>query len=162
MTQPTSRRDAQPVHRLMYTSTARNFMSSEELAALLERARLWNDANGITGMLIYIDGHFLQIVEGAAPDIAAVAQRITADPRHFGIIRLMEDTSPRRVFSDWSMGFRRLGKEAGADILGAINLARQSVRDSLPGDAPRELVVFLESFYRSTVGLSGHEDAIRA
>ncbi|GAB4376046.1 MAG: hypothetical protein Kow00114_39540 [Kiloniellaceae bacterium] len=162
MTESTARRHGQPIHRLMYTSTSSNFMSNEDLAGLLERARRWNDANGITGMLIYVDGHFLQIVEGTAADIAAVTQRITSDPRHFGIIRLMEDTAPRRVFADWSMGFRRLGKEAGAEILGAINLARQSVRDSLPGDAPRELVVFLESFYRSSAGLSAHADAPRA
>ncbi|MGD1877520.1 MAG: BLUF domain-containing protein [Kiloniellaceae bacterium] len=158
MTEPTSPSDMPPVHRLMYTSTSREFMSDEDLAKLLERARCWNEANGITGMLIYVDGHFLQIVEGAEQDIAAVSQRIFADSQHFAIIRLMEGTTPRRVFSDWSMGLRRLGKRDGAEILGAVNLARQSVIDSLPCDTPQELVVFMESFYRSSVGLHGHED----
>jgi hypothetical protein len=162
MTETTFPSDAQPIHRLMYTSTSRDFMSNQDLAGLLASARRWNDANGITGMLVYVEGHFLQIVEGSARDIAAVTQRITTDPRHFGIIRLIENTTPQRVFSDWSMGFRRLDRETGAEILGAVNLARQSVRDSLPSDAPRELVVFMESFYRSSVGLRDHEDAIRA
>ncbi len=148
----------QPIYRLMYTSTGRENLPDAELEHLLQGARRWNDTNGITGMLIYVEGHFLQIVEGARRDIEAVAERIAADPRHCGIIRLIEGETERRAFSDWSMGFRRLGKSEGKRILGAVDLARQSVRDSLPSDAPQELVVFMESFYRSSLGLRGHDD----
>ena len=158
MSAPRSAAPNSPTYRLMYTSTARDFMPEEELERLLEGARRWNEAHGITGMLIYVEGHFLQIVEGTAESIAAVRERIDADPRHFGIIRLLEGETAGRGFADWSMGFRRVGKKEGKRLLGAVDLAKQSIRDCLPNEVPKDLVIFMESFYRSSLGLRGHDD----
>jgi hypothetical protein len=39
-----------------------------------------------------------------------------------------------------------------------MNLARQSLRSGLPGAAPADIVLFMESFYRSSLGLRRHEE----
>ena len=154
---PSSSADS-PLYRLMYMSTSRNFMSEGELEQLLEGARQRNAADGITGMLIYVEGHFLQIIEGSKESVERLSKRIAADPRHSGIIHLMAGPIDRRAFADWSMGFQRLSEQDGQRVLGAVDLARNSLRESLPEDLPQELLVFMESFYRSSLGAFGQAD----
>lgn len=149
--------DSGELYRLMYVSTSSSFLTDAEVDALLAQSRRNNEAAGISGLLIYVEGHFLQYIEGRPGDIAALTERIEADPRHHGILRLLEGPSRNRAFPDWSMGYRRLGTGAGAPLAGAVNLARRGVKESLPADLPRELTVFMESFYRSSLGLRGHE-----
>ncbi len=145
------------LYRLLYVSTARHFLSDQELETLLEQARANNRAAGLTGMLIYAEGNFLQYVEGPRPEIDALVARLERDTRHHGLIRLIEGQTGRRIFSDWSMGYRSLGKDESHKVLGALDLARQPLRSSLPQTMPEDLVMFMESFYRSSLGLRGFE-----
>lgn len=145
------------LYRLLYVSTARRFLTDAELQALLEQARRNNRAAGLTGMLIYAQGNFLQYVEGPRREIEALVARLERDTRHHGVIRLIEGNIDRRIFSDWSMGYRSLGKDESHEVLGALNLAREPLRNGLPGDTPQDLVMFMESFYSSSLGLRGHE-----
>jgi hypothetical protein len=147
--------DAGDLYRLMYVSTSSRFLTDAEVDALLAQSRRDNEAAGITGMLIYVDGHFLQYIEGRRAEIAALTARIEEDPRHHGLLRIMEGPSQSRAFPDWSMGYRRLGTDAGEELLGAVNLAQHGVDASLPQNLPRELSVFMESFYNSSLGTHG-------
>ena len=145
------------LYRLLYVSTARHFLDDQELEALLDQARARNRTAGLTGMLIYAEGNFLQYVEGPRHEVEALVARLERDTRHHGIIRLIDGYIDRRIFSDWSMGYRSLGKGESHKVLGALDLARQPLRSGLPGDTPRDLVMFMESFYRSSLGLRGHD-----
>lgn len=44
---------------LIYTSKAIKLFNEMELLAILEESRRWNSANTITGMLLYIEGYFV-------------------------------------------------------------------------------------------------------
>lgn len=156
-------RDAMPdshdtsLYRLLYVSTARHFLSNAELTALLQQARRNNRAHGITGMLIYVEGSFLQYVEGPQKEVEALIARLERDNRHHGLIRLTEGWTGQRIFSDWSMGYCSLHKHAHHAVRGAVDLARQPLRSGLPAGTPADLVMFMESFYRSSLGLRDHE-----
>jgi Sensors of blue-light using FAD len=142
------------LYRLMYISSSPRALPDDQIEALLEQSSRNNAAAGITGLLIYIDGHFLQYIEGRKAAVLALATRIEADRRHNGVIRLLEGPCDRRAFSDWSMGYRRLGTAEATPVAGAVNLARQPMRENLPAELPRELAVFMQSFYATTSGLS--------
>ena len=47
-------------------------------------------------------------------------------------------------------------------MLGALDLAEQPLRSSLPETMPQDLVMFMESFYRSSLGLRGHDSEAMA
>jgi len=94
--------------RLIYVSSATLPLSSSALDALLEVCRRNNQNDDITGMLLYRDGDFLQILEGKENTVKETYRRITADSRHRGIILLDESPISQREFSEWSMGFRRI------------------------------------------------------
>ncbi len=63
--------------------------------------------DGITGLLLYHDGNFLQILEGEAEKVQATFARIAANPRHRNLQRLPPVSVHTRLFPDWSMGFAR-------------------------------------------------------
>jgi hypothetical protein len=102
-----------PLLQVTYVSSAAHAFSAEELLQLLAKARACNAALGITGMLIYLEGNFLQIVEGESTAVHALCRKIADDPRHRGMLTLMTRSIARRAFSEWSMGFK------GPDDLGA-------------------------------------------
>ncbi len=85
-------------------------MSDEELEELLAIARTKNAGKGVTGLLLYAEGNFLQILEGERVQVEALYAHIAGDPRHYGVVRLMRREVARRSFSDWRMGYRKINR----------------------------------------------------
>lgn len=93
---------------IVYVSAARHAFTPAELEALLEKSRANNRRDGVSGVLIYRDGDFLQVLEGPEEAVRRTYARIARDPRHGGVIVLDESAITQRNFGDWSMGFRRV------------------------------------------------------
>ncbi|MEN9659458.1 MAG: hypothetical protein RL571_2923 [Pseudomonadota bacterium] len=90
---------------LVYVSTATHLMDEAELEALLLGAVVQNNQNGITGVLLYNDGDFMQCLEGPEYLVRETYARIEASRRHKGIICLCDEKINERNFSDWHMGY---------------------------------------------------------
>lgn len=95
--------------QLIYVSNAHHEMAAAELEAILEVAARENAARGITGMLLYANGSFLQILEGDPATVDGLIERISRDPRHANIFVIAREAIAERSFARWSMGFKRLG-----------------------------------------------------
>jgi hypothetical protein len=104
--------------QLIYLSSATQPFSPADLLALLETSRRNNTAADITGMLLYRDGNFIQVLEGKAPAVTATHERIAQDTRHDGLITLLKAPIAQRSFGDWSMGFRNLSAKAAPEVPG--------------------------------------------
>lgn len=97
------------IHQLIYVS---DLVGDEaQLSTILESAVRHNQADGITGMLLYSGGNFLQVLEGAAEQVQATYDRICLDPRHKNCLILLEHDVPERQFGRWSMGCRQLSAD---------------------------------------------------
>lgn len=95
--------------RIVYLSTANAPLAKAELTNLLRVSRSNNRKQDITGMLLYQDGHFIQILEGPEQAVRDLYERhISRDPRHHDLILLAEEETSERMFDQWSMGFRDL------------------------------------------------------
>lgn len=95
---------------LIYMSSAVKPMNSDALSALLEQSRKSNLKLGITGMLIYQKGTFLQMLEGEKPAIMDLYNKILDDQRHTGVHTVLSGEIEKRNFEDWSMGFFNMDK----------------------------------------------------
>jgi hypothetical protein len=95
-------------YHVVYVSSASQPFSKTALLELLEKARNKNTALGLTGMLLFKDGNFMQVLEGEQETVDNLIKTIESDPRHKDFILLIHGTSEQRFFSDWSMGFRDL------------------------------------------------------
>ena len=93
------------LYELIYVSASRRSLLSVELADLLRKARVRNTAAGISGMLLFKEGAFLQILEGDEPKVTETFTRIERDRRHHRVLRLFGGPIERRSFGEWSMGF---------------------------------------------------------
>lgn len=90
--------------RLMYCSRAAVGVDQEELAGILRQSRIDNAACGITGMLCYSEGLFIQVLEGGRATVNAVYNRIAADTRHTDVTLLVYEEVSERRYSSWTMG----------------------------------------------------------
>lgn len=93
------------LRRLVYSSRASKPMQDQDFVRLLEISRKNNQANHITGLLVYADGDFLQVLEGEA-DVVQVLFAIIAEDNRHQHCRILSDTpTEERVFNEWNMGF---------------------------------------------------------
>ncbi len=80
-------------------------MRDQDLADLLVQARANNERKGITGMLLYKDGRFIQLLEGHEEQVQDSFERIRRDDRHTAVELLWLRYAQYRDFPDWTMGF---------------------------------------------------------
>ena len=103
---------------LVYVSVAAENVSKDELLEILAQSRTRNAEAGITGMLLYKDGNFMQVLEGEEQAVRDLYARIRRDPRHLGIVTLVEGQRESRCFGDWSMGFQDLSAPEASEVPG--------------------------------------------
>lgn len=104
--------------RIVYLSVATKMMSQEDLLSLLEQSRTNNLKLDITGMLLYGDGSFLQVLEGEEESVKSLYEKILIDERHKECILIDESAIDEKSFSGWSMGFKYLESKEIASIEG--------------------------------------------
>jgi hypothetical protein len=107
--------------QIVYTSAAHQEFSSADLERLLAGARRRNKTVGVTGMLVFHDGIFLQALEGETRAVNEIFVSIQGDARHHDVTVLHRGAGQeQRVFGDWSMGF--------TDFTGAADLLKGFMR----------------------------------
>ncbi len=137
--------------QLIYRSAARTRFSQQQLADLLTQARNTNAEHGLTGMLLYDDGSFLQVLEGEQQPLLALYARILLDPRHTEIAKLLEREIDERQFGDWQMGFVSVAR-LGAAIPGYSEFLRLGGAAAPSGNqALKVLSQFRDGRFRSHV-----------
>lgn len=80
-------------------------MSTSELDSLLTQSRHNNLRDGLTGLLLYGDGSFMQILEGPEEAVDRTYRRILDDPRHRRLMKVDDARCDGRLFGRWSMGY---------------------------------------------------------
>ncbi|MDQ6655101.1 MAG: BLUF domain-containing protein [Verrucomicrobiota bacterium] len=103
---------------LVYASIANEDFSPDQLIELLATSRRNNEASGLTGMLLYKDRRFLQVLEGNEEAVRATYARIERDPRHREIVLLLSEEEQEREFADWSMAFQDLDDATASQVPG--------------------------------------------
>jgi hypothetical protein len=95
--------------RLLYASRAAD-TSPDAIEAIVSQSREHNPASGITGVLCYGGGIFLQAIEGGRNEVSDLFGHIQKDPRHKDVVLLQFEEILERRFGGWSMGQVNLTK----------------------------------------------------
>ena len=112
-------------YSLAYESQASVPLTAPDLLDLLAQSRENNARSGVTGILLYRHGTFLQVLEGPHAEVDALYATIARDPRHREVSTVLAEDRPERRFPDWTMGFADVGGELGDvdgfnDVLTAV------------------------------------------
>ena len=133
--------DVEDLISLIYVSTAASSLTEQDLEDILVASRRNNAARELTGMLLYADGLFIQVLEGPVQMVRAMYDRIAEDPRHTDVMTLMEEAIPTRSFSQWLMAYARAarGEVAQVDGFRELSQADQLLRSVLERYPKRSL-----------------------
>ncbi|WBS00379.1 BLUF domain-containing protein [Pseudoduganella sp. SL102] len=102
------------LHQLVYLSQSTGKPEKEALAALWAQAKANNARIDVTGSLFYNGGWFMQVLEGPAPTLATLYDKISKDPRHHDLRLLYNEPAAFRTFVRWTMNMTNL-EERQAD-----------------------------------------------
>jgi hypothetical protein len=84
------------LHSLIYKSRCKGVADWDLVESILASSTRNNPANGITGVLVITETHFLQVLEGEFEPLNATFERISRDTRHDTTqIRHKSSASPR-------------------------------------------------------------------
>ncbi|MBX3588517.1 MAG: BLUF domain-containing protein [Ramlibacter sp.] len=95
--------------RLLYASRAVD-TRPEAIESILAQARQHNPVSGITGILCYGGGIFLQAIEGGRMAVSDLFGHIQRDARHKDVALLHYEEISERRFGSWTMGQVNLSK----------------------------------------------------
>ncbi len=100
------------LEQLVYISALSPHVDDECLKDVLAESTTNNRANHVTGILLYVNGSFLQVLEGESSTIAKLFEKIRQDPRHKNVREILQVEIEQREFANWSMGWAQVGAEA--------------------------------------------------
>ncbi len=145
---------------LIYCSTATRSFSNADLLGLLRVARERNRELGVTGMLLYENGGFFQVIEGEAATIDELYAMIESDPRHHRLIKIIHEPVARRAFADWTMGFSRISADEVREVSGVNDFftAGDSLLEVDAGRAKKILAAFRRGRWRARLE-AGEDDS---
>jgi hypothetical protein len=90
--------------RLLYASRAATTVDADALGAILKQSKANNPGLGVTGVLCFSSGIFLQVLEGGRSTVSRLYNHIAADPRHTDVVLLQYLDISERRFAGWAMG----------------------------------------------------------
>ncbi|MBD1394436.1 BLUF domain-containing protein [Mucilaginibacter glaciei] len=105
---------------IVYLSTAVELMTDQPLTDLLTVACKNNAFRNVSGILLYSEGTFLQVLEGAEDDVDKIFNIIAKDPRHKNLVTLADEPINQREFANWSSGFTSVSLSQAIDLSGYL------------------------------------------
>lgn len=104
--------------RLVYISQAVVGFTNEEVQNILQSSQRNNSAHGISGVLVFGGGLFMQVLEGSEQAVLRLYVKILDDRRHSDCRLIHISPADERIFEQWSMGaldsdpldFQRVGE----------------------------------------------------
>lgn len=132
--------------RLIYVSNSHRELTPSELETILQSSVQRNHASGLTGMLLYSCGSFMQVLEGEPQAVDETFRRISTDSRHGDVVILEREPITERSFDRWSMGFKRLGRAEAASLPGYAPVFANGFDAAIVGAQPGLALELLQEF----------------
>jgi hypothetical protein len=132
-----------------YFSTAVESTTEHDIFDIVEFSRQKNARLHITGVLLYVNGNIVQVLEGEQEAVEGLYHSIQADPRHTNVRTVVSHPIARRLFRHWYMGYETLTTQQYDEVAQII-----SDDTSFDPDQPvilRMLKQFFDSNHRPEV-----------
>jgi Sensors of blue-light using FAD len=134
------------MYHIVYKSRAAGLPTIADLRRLLLQSSANNTRLGITGLLLYAEGYYMQVLEGDAAAVQQLYASIQADSRHTCVETLSEGAIKERIFQNWSMAFQTLPGEDFRRLTGYIDAYRSRAPNAYQPALDEEMLCLLKSF----------------
>jgi len=138
---------------LIYSSAEAYKFSEDDLIYLLAKARQYNRIIDVTGILLYTEGSFFQILEGEEVVIDALFAKISQDKRHTKTVIIMREPILKRSFGEWTMGYANVTSQEVGQLTGINDFFTYAscFGELDQGRAKKILSAFKEGLWRTKV-----------
>jgi hypothetical protein len=131
---------------MLYVSSAVLGLNEREVASIVKASQLNNHQLGVTGILLYNSGNFMQLLEGDEEKVEALYEKIKKDRRHTGVSLLIKETITKKNFDNWQMGYRNLNTLKTLDPKILSPFLDEELNFSIYKNNPYRALCFLETF----------------
>lgn len=138
------------MYYLIYISAAESGVGEVEMHDILTEAIRNNETYNVTGLLVYDDGIFIQMLEGEKADVEFIYEKIKTDEGHFDVRILSKGPSIRRYFPDWRMALEVTHEKTFRQLNAFENLTEAS--DFLQGLTDDHIGIRLLRYFYESVG----------
>lgn len=132
--------------QIVYVSFSVKDLTENDLEELLVDIRKRNKVQKVTGLLLYNDGTFIQLIEGKTGIIQNLYEKIKNHRRHSNVVLLLDESIKKRAFPDWTMGYYKLNREQSGKIPGYSDFMQSKDSGKLIESASFEAMKLLNSF----------------
>lgn len=105
---------------ITYFSTAVESTTEHDIIDIVEFSRIKNARLNITGVLLYINGNIVQVLEGPKEALEDLYKSIQADVRHTNVRAVISQPISQRLFSHWYMGYETLSVQQYEEVQNII------------------------------------------
>lgn len=134
-------------HCIVYFSFSVKPFSEADINAILEQSRRHNSEHNISGMLLYLNGSVIQVLEGDEDDLNQLYSRIKVDTRHRNVTQVFSRPILERVFQKWSMGYETVTLQELDNIRDIVRIYDD---ERLAAEAGQNIVLkMIKLFYES-------------
>ena len=139
---------SQMIH-LIYISSATRIPSEKDLLELLAQSRSRNIKQNITGLLLYRNGIYMQLLEGNKKDVHEIFASIQKDSINTGVAKLIEEGIIQRDFPAWSMGFKNLESCTPQELPGFVDIFNGNLDKDFMVKNKSDAVEFIMNFAKN-------------
>ena len=150
--------EIQAMIQISYISKATKAISQDDLDEILRTSRKNNARLGITGMLLYGNKTFVQILEGEEKAVNELIEKIKRDSRHADFQVLKKKTIDRREYADWSMDFKQVSGEDFQSVKGLENLVEMDFNTTFLENHASIVESLMEHFRKEQLRKIGQEE----
>ena len=110
---------------IVYFSRSVEAFDENDLRAILEKSHQNNASMGITGVLLYVRGSIIQVLEGPKAAVESLSKRIEQDQRHVDVHQVLNRPIAQRLFGRWGMGYETITTRKFEAIRSMVDLDQQ-------------------------------------
>ena len=131
---------------IIYVSHSVGELDQGELRNILEVSHRNNHALGVTGMLAYKGGNFMQVLEGPEEAVAKTYAKISKDSRHVDVTIVSKSYVQNREFPEWEMAFVNMDDAEVKNMPGYSSFLKDELTANFFRDNPTRARVLLLAF----------------
>ena len=121
-------------HCIVYFSKSVEPFNEDDLRVILQKSHQNNPQMGITGVLLYVRGSIIQVLEGEKTAVEILYNRIEQDSRHTNVDRVLSRPIAQRLFGTWSMGYETITDRQLEEMKSIIDLDTKDDILTRPGE----------------------------
>ncbi|CCH01094.1 Photoactivated adenylate cyclase subunit beta [Fibrella aestuarina BUZ 2] len=130
---------------ITYFSSAAESTTEHDIVDIVEFSRIKNARLNITGVLLYINGSIVQVLEGPQAALEDLYKSIQADVRHTNVRAVISQPISQRLFSHWYMGYETLSVQQYEEVQNIIPVEPQA--QPFSDDEQPVIVRMLKDFF---------------